>query len=611
MPLEAVIPVQPMYHPWWRERQLRRSAAWAGVVALAGVAAALGAAAEDVDPADNALLRGALVAAPLSAGVYARQARLHPAFARLLVAAGITAFISTFAEASAPALYTVGRSAGWALELLVVVMLLGFPSGDLRTAADRALTRAMAIAIGAFLVPTLLLAETLPLPSPYTSCVADCPASILRLDGIAGAGAGRLLSGLGALAVFAVTLGVAVRLHQRIRAAGRVEAGVLWPVLMIALARAAVLAIGLLSHEIAPHGALDEVCMRIVAWCIPLIAVAFLLGLVRLRLYAGLALQRLVAGAQASVDLPTMQRAFGEALDDPTLELHVVPSEHPATKPPPPAPGRVVCEVDGRDGTVVAVLARDAPLAGRADLLEAAGRLAAVGLERLRLTVAAEQSDREISRSRARIAATAERERRRIERDLHDGAQQRLVALRIELALVEDLLLSGDLKTGAARLHDLGSSVDAALEELRALAHGVCPPLLADRGLREALRAATTRCVVPTRLIADGVGRYSPEVESAVYFSILEALQNIAKHARGARRTVVWLRDDGRGRLAFSVRDDGAGVHTGDRGEGDGLLNMRDRLASVGGGFELLLVPGRGGEARGSVPLDAPDHRAC
>jgi signal transduction histidine kinase len=600
MSLEAVIPVQPRAHPWWHERQAQRSAAWAGVAALTGVAAALGATARDVDAVDNALLRGALVAAPLGAGVYARQARLHPAFARLLLAAGLTAFASTFAETPVPALYTFGRTAGWALELLVVVMLLSFPAGQLRTAADRALTRATAIALGAFLVPTLLVADALPVPSPYTSCTADCPPSVLRLDGIAGAPAAQLLSGLGVLALLGVSLGVVVRLQQRIRAAGRVEAGVLLLVLAIAMVRTAALGVGLLNHELAPDDRLAQACTWFVAWCIPLIAAAFLLGLLRLRLQAAQALQRLVAGAQCADDLTALQRAFGEALDDPTLELSVVARGPGDPAMPPPAADRAVCEVDGRNGTTVAVCARDAPLAGRADLLEAAGRLAVAGVERQRLTAAAEQSARDIARSRARIAVTADRERRRIERDLHDGAQQRLVALRIELALVEDLLLDGDLETSAARLHELEGSVDAALEELRALAHGVCPPLLADRGLREALRAGTSRCVVPTRLIAEGLDRYPPEIESAVYFCILEALQNIAKHAHDARRAIVWLRDDGRGRLAFSVRDDGAGAVGQD---GAGVTNMRDRLAGVGGSFELSLVPGRGGDARGSVPV--------
>jgi signal transduction histidine kinase len=214
---------------------------------------------------------------------------------------------------------------------------------------------------------------------------------------------------------------------------------------------------------------------------------------------------------------------------------------------------------------------------------------------------------RRTSGSRARIAASSERERRRIERDLHDGAQQRLVALRIELELAEELVLR-DPELGARRLRRLERELDEALEELRALAHGVYPPLLADHGLPRALRAATERCAVPVQLEVRGVGRYAPAVEGAVYFCVLEALQNVLKHARGVRRVAVAL--DGRlpGELRLSVRDDGAGFAAGGADGADGgagVTNMRDRLAALGGDVEVASAPGVGTSVRGWVPSEA------
>jgi len=223
----------------------------------------------------------------------------------------------------------------------------------------------------------------------------------------------------------------------------------------------------------------------------------------------------------------------------------------------------------------------------------------ALTAEQQRLSAATARSTRELRRSRARIAAGAERERQRIERDLHDGAQQRLVALRIELELAEELV-ADDPAGARERLRELEREVDEALEELRALAHGVYPPLLADRGLAEALRAEAARAALPVRVRDGGVGRYRTEVESAVYFCVLEALQNAAKHATGARLVTVALRRDRDGGLAVAVLDDG--VRAPRIVAGHGILNMRERLAAVDGSVAVAPRPGGGCAVRLQVP---------
>ena len=199
-----------------------------------------------------------------------------------------------------------------------------------------------------------------------------------------------------------------------------------------------------------------------------------------------------------------------------------------------PGSGLRVSTVRGQDGRTIAAIVHDEALCDQPQLLEAGLAMAEVALKNQRLAVDAEAAMREVRASRARIAAGAERERRRIEQDLHDGAQQRLVALRIELELAEEVVRS-DPEGGARLLQKLEQELDQALEELRALAHGVYPPLLADRGLVAALRAAAGRSPLPVRVDARAIGRYAPEVESAVYFCVLEALQNVLKHARRRR----------------------------------------------------------------------------
>ena len=203
-------------------------------------------------------------------------------------------------------------------------------------------------------------------------------------------------------------------------------------------------------------------------------------------------------------------------------------------------------------------------------------------------------------RSRARIQAAADEERRRIERDLHDGAQQRLVALRIKLELAAER--AGEDGDGAASLRALGADVDEALEEVRSLARGIYPAPLADRGLVEGLRAAALSCALPATVLAAGIDRYPRAIESAAYFCCLEALQNAAKHATGATAAVIDLSDDGD--LRFEVRDDGAGFDPALVNGGVGFTSMHDRLAAVGGEVAIESRPGHGTRVTARIPLN-------
>jgi signal transduction histidine kinase len=207
----------------------------------------------------------------------------------------------------------------------------------------------------------------------------------------------------------------------------------------------------------------------------------------------------------------------------------------------------------------------------------------------------------EVQESRARIQASADEERRRIERNLHDGAQQRLVALRIKLELAAERLEASD-GGSAELLRQLGTEIDHALDEVRSLARGIYPSPLSDRGLAEALRSAALQATLPTTVLASVTRtRYPREIESAAYFCCLEALQNAAKHARGATAVVIELSDDGV--LRFEVRDDGDGFDTDAADPGVGLVSMRDRLAAVHGDLTIVSARGRGTRIIGRVPL--------
>jgi|tagenome__1003787_1003787.scaffolds.fasta_scaffold20984159_5 signal transduction histidine kinase len=209
----------------------------------------------------------------------------------------------------------------------------------------------------------------------------------------------------------------------------------------------------------------------------------------------------------------------------------------------------------------------------------------------------------ELRRSRARIVEATDTERRRIERDLHDGAQQHLVALAVGVRLARQIS-DTDPEQAKTMLDQIGLDLQEAVQELRNLAHGIYPPLLMDRGLPDALRAAAGRAALPTSVEAEGIGRYPQQVEAAVYFCCLEALQNAGKHAGEGADAMVTLREV-EGALVFEVADTGAGfaLETGAH-HGHGFVNMSDRVGAFGGSVTVDSAPGQGTRIAGRIPLN-------
>lgn len=207
----------------------------------------------------------------------------------------------------------------------------------------------------------------------------------------------------------------------------------------------------------------------------------------------------------------------------------------------------------------------------------------------------------ELRASRQRLVVAQDEERRRIERNLHDGAQQQLVALAVQLKLARTMVANAPVKAGEM-LDALQVSASDALEDLRDLARGIYPPLLADKGLATALEMQARRSPVPVAFETEGVGRYPQDVEAAVYFCALEALNNVAKYAHATRASVKLAPSNGH--LVFEIVDDGQGFDASATSYGTGLQGMADRLDAIGGTLEVRSAPGIGTTVVGRAPVE-------
>jgi signal transduction histidine kinase len=224
---------------------------------------------------------------------------------------------------------------------------------------------------------------------------------------------------------------------------------------------------------------------------------------------------------------------------------------------------------------------------------------AGLALRNVALTADLRHQLEELGRSRKRLVTAQDEERRRIERNLHDGAQQQLVAIGVRLRLADQMI-----DRDPAKAHEMLAGVQTesqeAIDALRDLARGIYPPVLADRGLVVALEAQARKSHVPVEIRGEGLERYPQEIEAAAYFCVLEALQNVAKYAGASRATVSLAQDDGW--IRFEVNDDGAGFDPGTVAKGSGLQNMEDRLAALGGSLTLESSPGAGTTVLGRIP---------
>ncbi len=561
-----------------------------------------------------AVQRVDLIFAPVLVGCYWGRQRPGSRFAWMLVALGSLAIPLSLEAISSPWPHLIGVMAEAPLLYATFVVILAFPTGRLG-GVERGVLVMLFVGFLAWYVPYFLLAPVTP-GSPLAVCAHACPSNPLHVAGRSGtlATLGDIYSGI-ALAV-TVAVGVIVMLRLARADPPRRRALLIGSVvaMMFLAAFALYVAANLFTSLLA------SAVETPVRWLLPAFRAALPLGylaaLIDAELHAGRVMTGIVDRALRSSSTFDVIRALPQALGDPQLAFGFwvqgrgwLRADGEPFAEPAPGSGRVITTVD-REGRPLAAVVHRAQLEESPELINAMVAASLLIVENASLEAELRATIAELRESRARLIRAGDAERRRIERDLHDGAQQRLIALRMKLQS------SGETPSGSradrGNLAALCTDVDRALAEIRELAQGIFPRLLADRGLVAAVQVAALNSPLSVRVqSAMSVPRYALDLEAALYFCAVEALQNAAKHAGAAAQVMVTVSDAG-GELWICVRDDGVGFDPQRAGGGSGLAGMRERLGAFGGRLTIEAARGRGTMVHGAVrvagePAAAPE----
>jgi signal transduction histidine kinase len=519
------------------------------------------------------LVGGAFVAC----GIVAWRRRPDSLSGALMVATGFGLFVEPiFAQFDPAALRALGDMFEDVWGIFIVALLLTILTGGrLVSTVDRVLVGAFVAILGLELARHLFLEE----PGNFLLVHPD--------DGLADA-VNTVILWLTSVACLAV----AVVIGARWKAASRPGRRALLP----SVAGIA----SLLFFAVAQQA--DPLLLRWLAVCSLLIVpAAFLAGLLRSRLARG-ALTELLRDPGAIRGAVLQERVAG-ALGDPGAVLArrldggevYADAEGNRVEPPPPGGGRSALTIE-RDGEPVALLCYDAALDDDPELVQAVAATAGIALDNERLQLEAQERLTELQASRQRIVAAGDAERRRLERDLHDGAQQRLVALAMQLRLIQ-ADIRRDPEAAEALVEAAGDELSQSLAELRELARGLHPAVL-DHGLPTALESLAARSAVPTAVVCEAPPQLAPEIELALYFVACEALTNIAKYAGASTASVRLARSDGG--VVIEVADDGAGGAVA--GGGSGLRGLADRVEALDGRLLVVSPPGAGTVVSAELP---------
>ena len=574
------------------------------MVALAGLLAA-GATVALVLSSDHEQMKAVTaIAAPaiglgfVATGLFARWRRPGNPTGGLMALVGFLWFASTLVEADAPGIFAVGGALSLAFVAGLAHLLLAFPGGHLHSRRERVLVWVTYVtAVGHPFTQMLLK------PRPFDR--ADDPRNVLLMsDQPTLAGVVDLTWAVIAIATLALVIREIVLRWQRSSVAQRRG-------FALVLGTGAAVLGGLALNVAVQSAGLPRGVSSVLGLTAQLaflaLPYAFLVGLLRARYSRAAAVDRLLAALVRAGDRQNLRDSLAVALDDPSLDLVFRRAERDEwvdtdgrqyALPALDDPERAVTLVE-RDGEPIGAVVHDVHFRDEPELLATAAAAASLAVDNERLDAELRARIVDLEDSRAKVVTGALAERRRLERDLHDGAQQRLVALALQLGLARARLTS-DPEMAAELLDKAGTELRLALEELRELARGIHPAVLTDRGLHAAVEALADRSPVPVEVrgFGDPAARLPAAVEAAAYFVIAEALTNVAKYAGARRATVSIARANGD--AVVEVSDDGRGGAEADGGSG--LAGLVDRLEALDGRLTVTSPRGAGTIIRAEIP---------
>jgi len=528
----------------------------------------------------------------IGSGLLSWRARPDNRLGPVMVLSGFAWFASVLQEGHGAVLFTIGQAFQVLYLAGFLYLILSFPSGRLQTVLDRALVITAFALVSVGQLASLLFTDE--------RAICDrCATNLLEVTRNDALANGLLQSQrIAGLVVIVITIGLlAVRLVR----ASRPQRRAVIPVLLAGIVALAALAVSVTASALGAAG--QDIYGRVSGYAFAVVPVAVLFAFLQRQLARGA-----VAGLVVELGEPSaavgLAEALSRALGDPSLSLgywfpaesRYVDSDGRPVTLPGAGEGRR-CTVVERGGQPVAVLIHDPALEHNAELVDSVCAAAGLTLENERLQAELRARLTELQASRARLVEATEAERRRIERDLHDGTQQRLVSIAMSLGLLESKL-PGKPSQAQPIVRETRQALAAALDELRELTQGIHPTILAERGLPVALDELCHRAALPTHLQLDLSCRLPDQVESAAYFVVSEALTNATKHSHGSEVRVKAA--CAAGLLTIEVADDGIGGAAA--GHGTGLRGLTDRVEALGGTLTVSSPPGRGTTLRAEFP---------
>jgi signal transduction histidine kinase len=555
-----------------------------------------------------AVQKADFILGPIGVGLYWMNRRPGNRLGLLLVVLGLLGIPYILESSSNSTLFAIGIVAEDPIYVMAYVVILAFPSGRLEGLPERLVLALLVIFTFLVLVVTLTASHLAPGLS-ISGCRVACPQTALGVLSPRSYHIDSHILGALPVAIALATAGVITWRYVTGTPPRRRALAIGAPVALLFLfSEAAYRALFLF----APNGLAPSArpIQSFLQWALAatrsFIWYGFLFALIAAELFAARVLRDVVRRSLGRPSLRELESTLGRPLGDPGLRLGFWRPRyrdwvgHDGAALELPKPGQTLTEVD-RDGRPAAAIVHDKQLADDPELLQAAGAAVLLAEENAELESAWKASLDQLADSRARLASAAERERRKLERDLHDGAQQRLVAATINLTLADEATDDQDLNE---RIADARAEIEHALSELREIAHGIYPTALARSGLGRAFDWLADRYQGNLEVTEATARRFSPEIELAMYYCGLEAVQNASKHAGPEARTSIRLYVDA-DQLHLEVRDNGAGFDVARVRDGDGLQNMRDRLGAVEGRVDVISERGEGTLVAVAAPVRA------